>query len=121
MTEQEIYGPAGHRSHHFKPNGAAQFFDVALQEAVRMSAHKNLVGMARLGPEIPLGQPQIGKRVNTQEKQATRAKNPEDLADDLRSIADVVQNIETDGQAGATVLKRQRLSRRTDKMQRVSA
>ena len=121
MTEQEIYGPAGYRSHHFKPNGAAQFFDVALQEAVRMSAHKNLVGMAWLGPEIPLGKAKIGKCVNTQKKQATRAENAEDLADDLRGIADVIQNIEADSKAGATILKWQCLARRTDKVQSIPA
>ncbi len=85
-----------------------------------MGTDKNFVGMAWLGPEVPLGEAKIGKRVNTQEKQASGPENPEDFADYLRRIVHVVEDIETDRQARASILKWQSLPRGTDKVQSVS-
>ncbi|HWY09099.1 MAG TPA: hypothetical protein VNY24_19715 [Candidatus Acidoferrales bacterium] len=85
-----------------------------------MGTDQNFVCMPWLGPEVPLGEPEIGKRVNAQEKQASGPQNPEDFADYLRRIVHMIEDIETDREARAAILKWQSLPRGTDKMQSVS-
>ena len=109
MTQQKVNGRARHRPYLLKSGCAAQLFDVTFQEAVRVGPNKNFVGMAWFGPEVPLGEPKIRKRVNTQEKEASRPQNPGDFADHLRRIANVVKDIETDDEARAGILKWQSL------------
>ena len=109
MAQQKINGRARHRSHLLKSGRTAHDFDPTLQEAVRVGPNKNFVGMAWFGPEVPLGEPKIRKRVNTQEKEASRPQNPGDFADHLRRIANVVKDIETDDEARTGILKWQSL------------
>ena len=85
-----------------------------------MGTDKNFVGMAWFGPEVPLGEPKIRKRVNTKEKEASGPQDPEDFTDHLRRIVYVVEDIEADRQTRAAILKWQSLPRGTDKVQSVS-
>ena len=73
MTQQKIHGCARHRPYQLKSACAAQLFDVPFQEAVRVGTNKDFVGMAWFGPEVPLGEPEIRKRVNTQKKRGLPA------------------------------------------------
>ena len=109
MTQQKIHGCARHRPYQLKSACAAQLFDVTFQEAVRVGTNKDFVGMAWFGPEVPLGEPKIRKRINAQEKEASRPQNSGDFADHLRRIADVVEDIETGDEARTGILKWQSL------------
>src|SRR5258708_37038804 len=110
MTKKESEGGGRHRPSLLKSACTAHNFDPPFQEAVRVGPNKNFVGMAWLGPEVPLGEPKVRKRVNTQEKETSRPQNPGDFADHLRRIANVVKNIETDDEARTGILKCQSLT-----------
>jgi hypothetical protein len=109
MTQQKVNGRARHGPYLLKSSCTAHHFDPTFQEAVRVGPNKNFAGMAWFGPEVPLGEPKIRKRVNAQEKEASRPQNPEDFADHLRRIANVVKDIETDDEARTGILKWQGL------------
>ena len=89
----------------FEASGAADLFDVPFQEPVWVGTNQNLVCVLPSGPQMPLGEAEIRKRVHMQEKQAARAESPADFPKDLRRVAHMVEHVAANHQTGMPIRK----------------